>query len=348
MYQIPKNIFGFSGRNKYPLKYLQSQIHADSNELSSITGYLDSIGCSDPDQVSKIMVHDLMTLKSPASQIMMDVYSQSKYPEFPEFVNNTSLCHFREDNIDLFTLFQQYQYYYNKDICLPMQQYLSSNQQSFGGNPNKMLIQLSEIFDHCKNRAIRMPNNCSQQVDVMFSLQSSQANDRSKDEQKENDEAHPLLSFLITEDSDDDDDDEDPAYTAQLDHYYQTVHSKQVDNNTEPIKSTKDKPDITNANANANDAAIDPKMFESFKKHTLAKGMDRTMREEFKAMNKFDKFEPYTYLRHEMFIGEESIQTLTADDKVPQLSPENTPLFRHYHTINAMKKMANHLKQQLV
>ena len=141
-------------------------------QSSIITEHLESVGCSNPHQLSKIISQDIQ-LDSPASQIMMDVYSQSKFQSFDDFVNNTALCHLRQDNINLFTLFQQYQHYYNKDICLPLNQYLtSSERQSFDANPNKIIANLLEAINNCKNRATKMPYNTVQQMDLFFNLQS--------------------------------------------------------------------------------------------------------------------------------------------------------------------------------
>eukprot|EP00486_Rosalina_sp_Unknown_P001115 CAMPEP_0201564008 /NCGR_PEP_ID=MMETSP0190_2-20130828/1734_1 /ASSEMBLY_ACC=CAM_ASM_000263 /TAXON_ID=37353 /ORGANISM="Rosalina sp." /LENGTH=391 /DNA_ID=CAMNT_0047979551 /DNA_START=215 /DNA_END=1387 /DNA_ORIENTATION=- len=250
------------------------------------------------------MAHDLNTLKSPASQTIMDVYSQSTYPSFNEFVNNTSLSDLRQNNIKLFEPFQQYQYYYNKDICSPLKPYLSAKQPSFDGDSNTILTQLSQIFDHCKRRAINMRQNCAQQMDVFFDLQSSQA--------------HHIAAEEEAEDSDDDDE-EDPQYAAQLDAYYQTVHSKHFNESKDSLSQKK-----------------------PFKGHSLSDGLHNIMRDEFKPITKFEKFEPLYYSRHEMVIGGDAVKTLTVEDTTPpQLSPNNTPLFRHYYTVNSMKAMAD-------
>eukprot|EP00486_Rosalina_sp_Unknown_P009693 CAMPEP_0201593074 /NCGR_PEP_ID=MMETSP0190_2-20130828/190794_1 /ASSEMBLY_ACC=CAM_ASM_000263 /TAXON_ID=37353 /ORGANISM="Rosalina sp." /LENGTH=359 /DNA_ID=CAMNT_0048052131 /DNA_START=538 /DNA_END=1618 /DNA_ORIENTATION=+ len=160
-----------------------------------------------------------------------------------------------------------------------------------------------------------MPNNCAQQFDVFFNLQT-QDNDDSKEEQRANDDLVDIDDEQQSEDDDDDDDDDD-QYAARLNQYTKTEDSKYPDNNHKEFSSQK-----------------------TFNENLLSQGIDQTMREQFKSFGKFDKFEQFSFSRFEMVFGEDSISTLTAKDTLPPLSPEITPLFRHYHTINAIKAMA--------
>jgi len=263
---------------------------------------LEAHGCKNIEQASQCIAHDYMTFQSqfPASQILNELYHRSESPSFDQFLNDKSISHLRQDNHKLFTLFQQYSSLYNNEICLPLKQFLLSKKYSFKGQEaEKQLIQLSEVFQNCKDRGIHMHAGCAEQMDVFFPVQVS-----------ENEQAHP-------ENDDSDSDDDDDEYAAMEEANASPTHLKHVIYDRDPLEG-------------------------KFKDNTLVRdhGIDKIMRREFKITTKLDKFEPYSYSRHEMkFIGD-SVHTLTTADTIPQLLPENTRLFREYHTINAMKRVA--------
>ena len=102
---------------------------------------------------------------------MIDVYHQSGAESFEQFTNNTSLSCLREDNRNIFDIYQDYQSIYNNDICQPLSHYKPLQNEKFTNDINQTLEQLSLAFFDCKNRKIH--KDCCTQMDVMFRVQST-------------------------------------------------------------------------------------------------------------------------------------------------------------------------------
>ena len=135
----------------------------------------------------------------------------------------------------------------------------------------------------------------------------------------------------ISNNDDEDSDDEDEEYDNDLRKYNKDIE-KSLNFSAKPAGDYQNK--------FCDDSSMENKYkYADIVENESDKPINQIMRERFVGLSP----EPYTYQRNEILIEDDMIKTLITKDIVPKLSFQNTPLFRHYNTINGIKSMVKYL-----